>query len=112
MRPAMSEVADVALAFARECLGWEDAHFHDHPDIRQIITDSGEPSFLIVKRFRYSDLNPVMEAVQKWCKEHSCHWGLVGNSRNGTIEYLSYVLPHDDYWEGRCESAENPCHAL
>jgi hypothetical protein len=102
----MTELAEVALAFCRECLGWEDAYIAagsiNAPDDGQ----SG------VRMFFYDTGGAAIQHVHAWCKEHCCHWGVVGNSRHGESEYLAYVIPHDDYWEGRDESAESPCRAL
>jgi hypothetical protein len=60
------QLAEMALAFARECLGWKDAHiptgtsvvFHGHGG----------------GRFKTQDLNAVMDAIRGWCKANRIAW--------------------------------------
>lgn len=57
----MTSLADVALAFCRECLGWEDARILN--GTQTVFEGHGGG------RLGYTDLNAVMEAARGWRKD-------------------------------------------
>jgi hypothetical protein len=63
------KLAEVALAFCRECMGWEDAM----PAVSRNGTDVHSVSrrnHLPVTFFEYVGLREVMEAVKAWCDRY------------------------------------------
>jgi len=52
-------LSETALAFARECMGWENPKVGD-----RLIFDVEDGR----AAFAYTDLNDVEEAVRNWCK--------------------------------------------
>lgn len=64
----MTDLAQIALEFCRECLGWEDARLISK---RQWIgynwqIDPSDPTVSGSALFDYTDLSAVMEAVSDW----------------------------------------------
>lgn len=64
----MTGLAETALAFCQECLGWE------QPEIRDSIivfrsSDPLGPSHGFVALQNFTDLNAVMLAASEWCKK-------------------------------------------
>jgi hypothetical protein len=62
----MTRLADVALAFARECLDWEDARLT--PDGCVEVPASDE-LFEGAIRLDPTDLNAVFAAASEWCEQ-------------------------------------------
>ena len=104
----MTALADVALAFARECLGWSSAAIVTTVASRNLIADG------IGASFDYTDLNAVMEAVRGWCEANRLDCTLryvciselfearlVGDGLNGTMSR-----------EHAQSLRTEPCHAL
>lgn len=64
----MTDLAQTALEFCRECLGWDDAVLlglgNEVWENKHICTS------LNPKNFNYGDLNTVMSAVRGWCSEN------------------------------------------
>jgi hypothetical protein len=91
----MTDIAETALAFCREVMGWNDAEIPRHASRRNIEVQSyaGDGKF-ITKRFNFTDLNAVMEAVRVWCKRRGKTLVLViGDGRvefkiNGGVEII------------------------
>ncbi len=102
--PCMTDLAQTALAFARECMGWSEAEIPN--GATSVFERHGRG------RFNPTDLNAVMAAVHTWCQAHHCQWAVFGNSRHEKFEHLAFILPFDDYWEARCENAPDASHAL
>lgn len=68
----MTALADTALAFAREILGWEDAEFAP-PEVNIICVFTSTPFGM---RFEYSKLDSVACLVRHWCDEHEASFEL------------------------------------
>jgi hypothetical protein len=94
-----TDLAQVALEFARECLGWEKA-YHD-----AFFGRIGEGSHPLpgTRSLDYTDLNAVISAAQKWCNRTMS--GL-------TLEYMPRQEGFGAYCEGNDTWDANPCHAL
>jgi hypothetical protein len=60
------EMKKIALGFARECLGWEDAKL----DVPQVISPlrAYSPNYYGKYGFNCLHLNQIMELVRDWCK--------------------------------------------
>jgi hypothetical protein len=60
------EIERVALVFARECLGWEDAKL----DIPQVISPlrAHSPNYYGRYGFNCLHLNQILELVRDWCR--------------------------------------------
>jgi hypothetical protein len=95
-------LAQVAVAFCRGCLGWEDVredgiglYVYSHLD---------RPK----KLFHYHDLNAVITTVRKWCDKHGAIAILgfgKGDECSASVEFWDV----DAY--GEIEYPD-PCHAL
>ena len=86
----MTDLAETALAFAKECMGWSDAEAPRHASRRKIEIQSyaGDGKF-ITKRFNFTDLNVVEKAVRKWCQLNGAWFKLflnVDHSLTVTVE--------------------------
>jgi len=89
----MSDLAQVALDFCRECLGWADVPAYD-------ITDG--------VAFKFNDLNAVMAAARSWMPGKSGSVSL--HCFDGEL-FVAVVL--SDRESGvRSEPLVDPCHAL
>jgi hypothetical protein len=62
----MTELAEVALAFCRECLGWEKVHTFTFGRELWVVRNLSATSD-VGDTFNATDLNAVMEAVRGWC---------------------------------------------
>lgn len=98
----MTDVAQIAIEFCRECLGWEECRIYFGDTIQRT---TGE-------QLRFSDLNAVMAAVRGWRDE----------TQDAFDEYVTVTLTcaageyigHAFVGTGQPTTAksENPCHAL
>lgn len=61
----MTSLADIALAFARECLGWKDAK-----DGNALGPFVWSPPYNSGKELWYNSLDKILEAVRRWCDSH------------------------------------------
>lgn len=105
----MTSLADVALAFAKECLGWDAASAQYVGD--NVIWNGKFNEYST--GFHFDDLNAVMEAVRGWCE---------ANTLDCTLRYVCI----SKLFEARLVGEENgsmgrelaqilytePCHAL
>lgn len=97
----MTDLAQIALEFCRECLGWERAatcapYTVEHADA------PGES-------LMHTDLNAVLAAVRQWCDQHDCWVQIQGDYSEAG--WLAEVCPSllDD---GESAFSTDPCHAL
>ncbi|HZZ77147.1 MAG TPA: hypothetical protein VFE62_01430 [Gemmataceae bacterium] len=98
-------MSDTALAFARQCIGWPDAHipngttavFHGHGG----------------GRFRTDDLNAIMKHVAEWCDREAARLGeyVTANVAYMSGRYVAHVFVGN---KPRVFTAEatDPCEAL
>lgn len=114
----MTDLAQIALEFCRECLGWEDVYTSEvqHPD-EQVYS----PSRVIMSgkntnEFHYTDLDAVMAGVRGWC-----HATKYRNRRY--LRFLGFALHYGSQKKKYTASIKagvrlaiyssaNPCHAL
>jgi hypothetical protein len=96
----MTPLAQTALDFARECLGWEDA---DIPNGATSIFDRHGRGWL-----KPTDLNAVMEAARGWCDRHD-HW--VDLHSYWDEGWMAEVGPSGED-DGEDAVLPDPCHAL
>jgi hypothetical protein len=59
----VSELSEIALAFAKECMGWKNATIGISPFAGMI----GNGHLPGSRCFNFVDLNAVMEAARAWC---------------------------------------------
>ena len=97
MTAAPETLPEVALAFARECLGWEIAV----PRRDGIFKGMG--GGITGMPFCYTDLNAVMEAARGWCDKTMS--GL-------SLEYMPGQQGFGAYYEGNDTWDRNPCHTI
>jgi hypothetical protein len=96
----MSELADVALRFCNECLGWNGLQIHAVrsfcADAKPFITATTKPDGRSVREpFYYTDLNAVTDAVRGWsrhkAKSFSLNWVSVRRTANARREGRSPI---------------------
>ncbi len=86
----MSNTADIALEFAKECMGWEDAKLSmwgPHSN-KMVVTKRGRA---VVNRLRFTDLAAVMDAVRGWCDRTNHRLEIQSNRGNGTARWLVQI---------------------
>lgn len=104
----MSTAEETALAFAKQCLGWQDAEAFTigwkQTAVRNLSASKGAGGI-----FNASDLNAVIAASRVWCKQ-----------RRLSLEFY-YLYPEDAYQAAvlgkRCHAdsvsrSRDPCHAI
>jgi hypothetical protein len=60
----MTEISEIALAFAKECMGWKDASIDSSFGC---IGNGKLPGNAVLD---FSDLNAIMDAGSEWCRAH------------------------------------------
>ena len=102
-----SDLAQTALDFCRECLGWEDAaaSMWGQCSNKMVVAKRGRS---VVERLRYTDLNAVMEAVRGWCIRNKL--GLTLCCDQSGFEVIVFSASFDEIDEEATN--QNPCHAL
>ena len=102
----MTDLADIALEFCRECLGWPAAKLSMWGQHSNGMVVS-KRSRSVTNRLRYTDLNAVMEAVRGWCDEHD----LILETSHYKGSHMSRVFSNK-----RCDEAwqhdDNLCKSL
>ena len=97
-----TDLAETALAFCRECLGWEQCRDYFDCSVCSVQRTTGE-------QFRYHDLAAVMEAVTSWCREHSMLIEIVymeeGDGRPWAVSFPSAAPAYG-------ASGDNLCHTI
>lgn len=76
----------LALNFAREVMGWEDANFYEYD------SDGHNNPVILSKKYsqdelRFEDVGSVIDAVQRWCDEHDYRigWTYMDHTNDVTI---------------------------
>ena len=105
----MTALADVALRFAKECMGWEDARITGG---REWVgynwqIDPTEPAQSGCALFDYAELNAVMVAAREWHRKHGLFLSIYCYPQ---IDAFSVVI-FDATFTVDCEH-QNLCHAL
>ncbi len=98
------EIAETALEFASECMGWNSPDICGPKLIREWNQDDPGKS----KLFDFNDLNAVMAAVETWCP---WTW-LIGNTGASKDSYYVEIRDADAEIIGESYYHLNKCHAL
>jgi predicted signal transduction protein with EAL and GGDEF domain len=71
----MTDIAETALAFAKECIGWDDAGITDGSDSPNLVVffKSMDPIEPAPDYFEATNLAAVMDSVSRWCFERKCN---------------------------------------
>src|ERR1700733_12478975 len=96
----MTALPNIALAFARECMGWKVELSHGS------VTRNSEGC---LQHFRFNDLNVVIEAVQGFCAINDHIFVLSSIGRGG--RYVGATISKCTSITSGVES-DNPCLAL
>jgi hypothetical protein len=94
----MTDLAQIALEFCKECLGWEDARLDPRPDVFAVYDFTrGEWNGL-----RFNSLDPVLEAVRYWVRGKNERAWLNISLETGSdwqrwqVEFYAVKVAHDD----------------
>lgn len=98
----MTELAEVALKFARECLGWDDATLS--PTGAECVFSQ---RVSITKRLMFADLNSVMEAIRGWHRKHKLFLSVQSYPEHDVFEVQVFDAKVTVDYE-----YQNLCHAL
>ena len=102
MTPAPESLAEIALLFCREVMGWDDVFIGK---LNPIAVEKREQSFGWQNSFAFTDLNFVLAAVQKWADEHSTAIILAYRRQANCPAWAVSI-------NGEEENHDDLCHAL
>jgi hypothetical protein len=111
----MADLAEIALAFCKECAGFKNAFLNpEHEMVADLLTD---------RALFYHELDDVMDMVEKWLSDHE-DFGLVLQfarpKQYHVLKFVHYkqyrVLIQDEtYTRPECigeSESDNRCHAF
>ncbi|QEL18783.1 hypothetical protein PX52LOC_05822 [Limnoglobus roseus] len=100
----MTALAQIALEFCRECMGWDAKPSTMYADSLMVLREGERQTW------RYADLNAVMEAVGGWCDETESSLRI--GYGYGRFFKGEWDVTIDTSVGGATYVNRSPCHAL
>jgi len=85
------ELSEIALAFAKEILGWKQAEYHAYGDH---FSGGKRKHNVVPEIFRHTDLNVVMSAVRAWVNTMPGWFMQITSEEDGWLVWING--PDDD----------------
>jgi hypothetical protein len=103
------DTPELALSFAKEILGWEDAEISDRQSEWFILrAEVNRKSPDIQWIFGFSQIDVVVSLVQEWCDENQHQFGISYRDNCYAVE----IGPEDSTSIVQCGPEKHLCHAL